>query len=247
MTMISPPAPRSNIATVDPTAAADLTQGYVAGSRWLNTVTAEMFFCRSPAVGAAVWIKLSMDGWPGYISGNWYALIPGASLGSGNSGLNTAVRMIPFQLYERITLSALAARVTTAASGGSFGLAIYAHNGGTGRPTGAPLASVTGLTTAAAAVVSAALPGNVTLEPGTYWFACQTDNAGTVFSVMVDTSTWMSAMIGSQTLANVSSGAANSQMHLAVTNTYGVFPDMTAAIFSEVTSRAYALGFFRVA
>lgn len=43
-------------ATVDPVASNDQTQGYVAGSRWYNTSTGDLFICVSASTGAAVWI-----------------------------------------------------------------------------------------------------------------------------------------------------------------------------------------------
>lgn len=42
-------------ATVDPTVNNDTTQGYAAGSRWVNTTSKETFECVVPAAGAAVW------------------------------------------------------------------------------------------------------------------------------------------------------------------------------------------------
>jgi hypothetical protein len=42
-------------ATVDPTTANDSSQGYSAGSVWINTSDGRAFLCYSAAVGAAVW------------------------------------------------------------------------------------------------------------------------------------------------------------------------------------------------
>lgn len=43
------------VATVDPAAANDSTQGYIIGSKWLNTTTNVMFICCDASAGAAVW------------------------------------------------------------------------------------------------------------------------------------------------------------------------------------------------
>ncbi len=42
-------------ATADPTASNDISQGYTAGSVWLNTTTRKAFTCMSSLAGAAVW------------------------------------------------------------------------------------------------------------------------------------------------------------------------------------------------
>ncbi len=43
-------------ATTDPGVGNDSTQGYVVGSRWINTSASRMWVCQSSAAGAAVWI-----------------------------------------------------------------------------------------------------------------------------------------------------------------------------------------------
>lgn len=43
-------------ATANPTTSNDQTQGYVAGSRWYNTSTGDLFILTDPATGAAVWV-----------------------------------------------------------------------------------------------------------------------------------------------------------------------------------------------
>ncbi len=42
-------------ATTNPTVNDDIADGYVPGSRWLNTVTSDRFVCTNNAAGAAVW------------------------------------------------------------------------------------------------------------------------------------------------------------------------------------------------
>ncbi len=48
-------------ATVDPTVANDGTQGYEAGSTWINVETQTSFLCFSAATGAAVWEQTSQS------------------------------------------------------------------------------------------------------------------------------------------------------------------------------------------
>jgi len=52
-------APNTNIATVDPGAANDNTQGYQPGSFWINTANNRVWMAVSVATGAAVW---ALDG-----------------------------------------------------------------------------------------------------------------------------------------------------------------------------------------
>lgn len=47
------------VAAADPAVGNDSSQGYAAGSFWLNTVTPSFWVAASVAVGAAVWVKLS--------------------------------------------------------------------------------------------------------------------------------------------------------------------------------------------
>ncbi|MGH8426392.1 MAG: hypothetical protein ACRES7_00205 [Gammaproteobacteria bacterium] len=48
-------------ATADPVVTNDSSQGYSEGSRWFNTTTPDVFVCINPAVGAAVWLKSTLE------------------------------------------------------------------------------------------------------------------------------------------------------------------------------------------
>jgi hypothetical protein len=52
-------------AIVAPTVSNDSTQGYIAGSYWINTALNEVYQCTSGSVGAAVWISIT-NGFKGY-------------------------------------------------------------------------------------------------------------------------------------------------------------------------------------
>ena len=52
----------NNQTTTDPTTANDNTQGYVVGSRWINTSTGAVYFATSVATGAAVWQRTDSGG-----------------------------------------------------------------------------------------------------------------------------------------------------------------------------------------
>lgn len=53
------PSPNNFLANTNPSSSNDTTQGYLAGSLWLNTTTNQMFICDSNATGAAIWSSLS--------------------------------------------------------------------------------------------------------------------------------------------------------------------------------------------
>src|SRR6185437_2990248 len=73
----------THIDTVDPTAAADSTEGFSAGSRWFNSGSSEEWICTDPAEGAAVWENISLLG-PGGPAGP--AGPPGADGATGPAG-----------------------------------------------------------------------------------------------------------------------------------------------------------------
>lgn len=52
----------NTVTTVSPTAAADLTQGYQVGSRWINTTTGLEFVCTDATAAAAVWAETTAGG-----------------------------------------------------------------------------------------------------------------------------------------------------------------------------------------
>lgn len=49
-------------ALVDPTVSNDISQGYTAGSTWINTADGRAFLCYSSAAGAAVWVQDAATG-----------------------------------------------------------------------------------------------------------------------------------------------------------------------------------------
>lgn len=48
-------------ATTDPTVNDDENDGYEVGSKWINTSSGILFFCKDNSVGAAVWIEVVSD------------------------------------------------------------------------------------------------------------------------------------------------------------------------------------------
>jgi hypothetical protein len=56
-------------ATVAPTATDDANSGYSAGSKWIDTVTNQFYFCVDPTINAAVWSSGGGGGGSGSLDG----------------------------------------------------------------------------------------------------------------------------------------------------------------------------------
>ena len=170
---------------------------------------------------------------PGYVSGNWYIGDIGGYTAGAAPGLGS-IRAYPFYLQQPVTINALGLRVTTLSAGGNVQAAIYAHNSATGRPTGNALASTASMSTASAASVNSAV--NVTLPAGIYWFATNCDNATSAFAGISSGLSFISSTIGSATQSNVISASPNGISGVTVSQTFGTWPDLTSATFTETTS-----------
>lgn len=227
---------QSNLTSAtSPTASNDSTQGYAVGSLWQNSATGQIWIARSVAASAAVWTQIELSDHPGYIVGNWYIPAGVSVLTSGSAGGTNNIRMFPAYIKERITINALGVRISTLFSTGNVQAAIYANNPATGRPTGAVLASTASMSTTSAASVNAAV--SVQLEPGLYWFATCMDNAtSALLAVSNMMGSGAAATIGSATQANVA--GVGSLGGLLVTGTFGTWPSMTSATFSELNNSA---------
>jgi len=236
--------PKTNVTTTPPTATDDTTQGYSVNSKWLNTQTGIEYICRDATTGAAAWVRQDNADFFGYVSGRYYPGLFAIVAAGATPGANS-VRLHPIVIKERVTLSELGARVTTAEASKSFQLAIYAADKSTNLPTGNALASTASLSAGSTGVMTAALSANVTLEPGLYWVAMLSDVTTAIFQAYGSSSTNIGAYIGG-TAAQVASGASSSIAYLSIAGTFGTWPDLTAGGFSYGNSAAYAAIFFRV-
>lgn len=192
-------------------------------------------------------LAVASAGHPGFVSGNWYIPTPYATVSTGAAIPANNIKLLPFTVTKPITVSALAARLTTASSGGNFQLAIYANNPTTGRPTGTALCSTASISTTTTGALSAAVGANTLLNPGTYWMAINQDNAVAIYETLAGTVVLMGALIGSATLANVTSSGTAAAFGLSVSQTFGTWPDLTSASFTEQTTQANALLFLKAA
>jgi hypothetical protein len=237
--------PKVNVSTAIPTAANDSSQGYSVNSKWLNTATGIEYICRDVSVGAARWVRQDNADFYGYVSGRYYHGMVSV-VAAGAAVTANSIRMHPIIIKERVTISELGVRVTTAEAAKNFQLAIYASDPATKLPTGNALSSTANISSAATGVMTAALGANVTLEPGMYWVGILGDIATAVFQAFGSNNTNAAVILGG-TASQVASGTTSSIAHLAVTHTFGTWPDLTAGSFTYGNSSAYAAIFFKVA
>lgn len=172
----------------------------------------------------------------GYVVGNWYLPIgPSFHVSGANGGIGS-IRLYPAFIKDTVTLSALGVRISTG-SAGNVQAAIYANNAATGRPTGNPLASTASMaTTSSATNVNAAV--SVQLTQGLYWFATNIDNTGATLISPGTTAPFVSTVIGSATQSSGLSSGGSVTVGLSTPSTFGTWPDLTAATFTEVVNSA---------
>jgi hypothetical protein len=231
-------APQSYIASSDPGASNDKTQGYVAGSIGVNTGTGRAFICRNNQTGAAVWEVLGPGYHPGFVANNWYSFPPGVdtNLVGTTAPVAGTTYLFPIFVPERMTIAAIAEKITTSSGNIAFGL--FSNNSGAtpavNRP-GNKLAN-TASTASSVAIVQASLSASQQIEAGWYWPAFQTDNT-TIRYVVRGTSDLITRMfLGSATIANVAGTTAQIQ-GVSFPGTFGTWPgDISGQTFTEVTT-----------
>lgn len=182
------------------------------------------------------------------VSGRWLAACSGGVTVAGGVSSSASMWLYPFIITETTIISDLGMRVTTLGAGVTAMLGIYAHSTATGEPTGVALASVTGLSMAAAGAVSAALASNITLQPGMYWAAFQASGAVAIAQFVAATELGLICMAsGAATLAEISSAATSVMLLKGIVNTYGTFPNLTGASLTATSARNGALLYYKVA
>lgn len=73
-------------ATTNPGVGNDITQGYTAGSTWINASTNQVFECISSAAGAAVWVAFDTGATPGQVTAPAATTPTGAGSNAGLTG-----------------------------------------------------------------------------------------------------------------------------------------------------------------
>lgn len=233
-----------NAGTAAPTPTDDSSANFEVGSRWYNSTNSTQYLCQDASPGAAVWVRQDSADFFGYVSGSYYQGL-NAVVGSGAATGNNSIRLHPIIIKERMTLSELATRVTTAESTKVFQMAIYAADSATKLPTGAALGATSSLSAGGTGVMSAALAGgSITLNPGLYWVALNTDSTTAVFQAFGGAYTFIATLLGG-TASQISAGNAASLSYLAIAQTFGTWPNLTGQTFTRGSTAAYAGIFFR--
>lgn len=230
----------------NPTTANDVSQGYSINSKWFNPATGIEYICRDATAGAAAWVRQDNADFFGYVSGLYYQGL-NTLVSGGAAVVGGQIKFHPIVIKERVTISELAVRVTTAESGKTFQLAIYAADPATKLPSGNVLGVTGTMSAGTTGAMSATLAGgNLTLNPGLYWVGINGDTTTAVFQAFGSNSTFIAALIGG-TASQVASGTASSVSFLGNTQTFGTWPDLTGQGFSKGNNSGYAGIFFKVA
>lgn len=184
---------------------------------------------------------------PGYVAGRWY--IPwGKSLGNvGTAPGADSIRLAPGYILRRVTISDLGVRVNTTSAGGNVSAAIYPADASTHLATGNALASTGDMATDSAAGVPAALGQSITLLPGLYWWATNCDNGTAVMGAWHASSNDTAATIGATSQGGVIGGSGSHLQGFSVSQTYGTWPDLTAASQVGITAASVPLVQFKAA
>lgn len=182
-----------------------------------------------------------------YIVGKWYQPDIIGTLASGLAVTTNTIYFIPFELRAPVTMSDLAARITTGSAGNNCKLGIYAASATTAYPTGNALAVTGNISTTSTGNVSADITGaDVAFTIGRYWAAFWADNSVVGFQNVQLGMSVSSQIIGSATLANVFASGARSGFVLSSAHTFGSFPDVTSDAFTEIpevtAAQSYVIG-----
>jgi hypothetical protein len=172
------------------------------------------------------------------VAGLWYLPFSGGSLAAGTAFAANSLRVHPLVVSERCTISDLGTRISTAGTG-NVAFAIYARDPATNNPTGAPLGTTSGVSNAAATLVSAPLTTPVTLNPGVYWLAALADSSAN-YQAAGAGSMFMGWAVGG-TQAAISATNTTGLQAYTYAATYGTWPDLTSVAPTAISSSGYAL------
>lgn len=230
-------------ATAPPTATDDSSKSYAIGSTWLISGTGEMWRARDVTVGAARWVKVDTADFDMFVPGRYYLpfSVNGVPSSLSPSAANI-LRLFYGVIKQRVTIDQLGMRTT--AAGGNAQLGIYRSIAGV--PSGLPVAKTASIALPASAVYTSALDaGNVTLEPGPYWFASQLDTQTNC--IVFGPGPVASTIIGSPTALDVLTGNAVQGLQLS-SNAYGTWPDLTGVSVPPISGNGVTpIVAFRVA
>lgn len=173
---------------------------------------------------------------PGYVSGSWYPADYGLSVATSATANAGTIYFAPLVIYQDVTITDLAAEITTGVAASNFQLAIYAMDATTKRPIGAALATTPSMSAVTAAVVSSAITP-VLLPAGLYWIGVNTDVSGVVYRAIAPGQGWANAYVGSATVANVLRSTVGN-LFFVLSQTFGTWPTVTTVTETSNTTRS---------
>jgi len=161
----------------------------------------------------------------GYAVGNWIQPVIG-TLSNITSSVASTIYLYPFVVNRSITVSDLGARVTGPAASAQFQLAIYASS--SGLPTGTPL-GITGNLEGSAATHVSGLVTPFNLTAGQLYWAGFNCSIAITMQQLSGSSTYFGSVVGSPSLADVTSNPQSSAFIRTINQTYGTWPNLTSA------------------
>lgn len=197
------------------------------------------------------------DSFPNYAPAWWYSLAPDAALLAGAVLVASTLVLVPCLIRRRVSVQQLGARITTLAAGGNIQLGVYGARAIDNQPTGQAIMRTANIATdAAGAVASAVLnvagsagaPG-IAIDRGLYWFGVNADaSAGgtAIMQVSAAAAAAFAALVGSATQSDISSAAAVASLYRKISATFGTWPDLTSATFTNGLDQAFAVGQMQV-
>ena len=155
-------------AAADPGTGNDNTQGYSAGSLWINTSSGVAWVCQDASTGAAIWTPQSAIDHVGMVSGRWYSPLNG-SWGASSTVSANLLMATPIRLPHEVTLTALGMRLNSGVASTNVVMGLYTNVASA--PAGLIGQLSSPLSTASAVDITGSFPANITLGPGMYWIA----------------------------------------------------------------------------
>lgn len=155
----------------------------------------------------------------GYVANVWFPPDFGLTPATGSSTAAGTIYFSPLVIYERVTISTLA--ITVSVAGSNCNIAIYPSDPTSKRPlvAAAPLASTGSFAIGSATTFSPALTTPVTLDPGLYWLAHNTDAVATI-NCQTSTQVWAMNYTGASTAAIAASTANAGKYHFELVGAF---------------------------
>jgi hypothetical protein len=237
---------KDNVATTDPGVGNDGTQGYAAGSSWFNSSTGILWWARSVATGAALWIPQQARIAPTPLVNRWYHTHR-YETSLGQASYAGEMWFYPYVPENSFTASEVAVRVQTAIAGSNFQLAVYASDPTSQEPDGTALATTTNMSGATVGVVSNTLSANVSFVAGRlYWLGSNASAAGIRWTSFSTGNTESCAIFGTSVVGDLFNFGYSLHAYRTV-QSFGTWPDVTSASWNQYGDTSFPTVGYKVA